>query len=254
MLFSWAFFLLNVWYTASIILGLEVKRKKKPQTREFDDLRKRKYKTCRFFYFKGLFESKWLSIDHSQIIQELKKDYPQQTIKSCLNPFFNSSDCQQKVQWQQHFVEQLNIWRQRSFLEHDMELKLIGGHWEFFYMSFLWSNFPLPVSDCWLRTQMKRKMSDNSTQWTAIGHFQSLSAILDGPYRLLRNIRFWRQFWNLHSGSISDIQNSIMTQPPVFPSSIEPTLQRFISELLIKNGQKRLGSNFDDIENHIFFR
>merc|ERR1719471_706063 len=32
------------------------------------------------------------------------------------------------------------------------------------------------------------------------------------------------------TGSISDIQNSIMTQPPVFPSSIEPTLQRFISE------------------------
>ena len=58
----------------------------------------------------------------------------------------------------------------------------------------------------------------------------------------------------LHLGSISDIQNSIMTQPPVFPSSIDPTLQRFISELLIKNGQKRLGSNFDDIKDHVFFR
>ena len=107
------------------------------------------------------------------------------------------------MQWQQHFVEQLNIWRQRSFLEHDMELKLIGGHWEFFYMSFLWSNFPLPVSDCWLRTQMKRKMSDNSTQWTAkayrpfsipVGYFRwsissfeeysFLTTILKSPFRL----------------------------------------------------------------------
>ena len=78
----------------------------------------------------------------------------------------------------------------------------------------------LPFTGEWLlRTQIRRKMADY-----------------------------------LHLGSISDIQNSIMTQPPVFPSSIEPTLQRFISELLIKNGQKRLGSNFDDIENHIFFR
>ena len=83
-------------------------------------------------------------------------------------------------------------------------------------------------------------------------------------FRVLAQSRLFTQLWwigiywvlssYLHLGSISDIQNSIMTQPPVFPSSIDPTLQRFISELLIKNGQKRLGSNFDDIKDHVFFR
>ena len=64
------------------------KRKKKPQAREFDDLRKRKYKTCRFFHFKGLFESKWLIIDHTKIIQELKKRLSLKTHKILFKSFF----------------------------------------------------------------------------------------------------------------------------------------------------------------------
>lgn len=54
--------------------------------------------------------------------------------------------------------------------------------------------------------------------------------------------------------TVTEIHNSIMTEPPVFPSNVEPSLQKIISELLQKNSQKRLGPDFNLVKHHIYFR
>ena len=54
--------------------------------------------------------------------------------------------------------------------------------------------------------------------------------------------------------TVTETHNAIMTEPPIFPSSVDKYLQKFISELLQKNSQKRLGPDFALIKHHIYFK
>ena len=54
--------------------------------------------------------------------------------------------------------------------------------------------------------------------------------------------------------TVTETHNAIMTEPPIFPTNVDPGLQKFIAELLQKNSQKRLGPDFALVKHHIYFK